>query len=72
MTQQEHPRIVHGAATADEAAAVHRVLTLAAPRVLDDLARWRRARALAGRGAPTGRTTRADAVPAVRRPDVDD
>jgi hypothetical protein len=42
MSEESPPAIVHGAASADEAAAVHQALTR--PRVLADLARWRRQR----------------------------
>jgi hypothetical protein len=45
MTKDPPPAIVHGAANADEAAAVHQALTR--PRLLADLARWRRRRAAA-------------------------
>lgn len=42
MHEESPPAIVHGAASADEAAAVHQALTR--PRVLADLSRWRRRR----------------------------
>jgi hypothetical protein len=42
MPEGSPPAIVHGAASADEAAAVHQALTR--PRVLADLSRWRRRR----------------------------